>query len=199
MLQPSLIDDGAERWVSVSDAARLEASAGRPINKSSISRFIDRNGDVPVRRDGGGRVVAVEYSALSRARASSLSVQDSRAFMPAPAPSPIASAPAPTSRKRELEERKLELDLGEREGELLDRTAMTMAIEAIAATLTQGMERRRRKLATDTVGLGGVREVELVIKASDRELMRTIINKLQDLAGGLVVEVDADDIETLAA
>ena len=64
-MQASLLDVGGRdgQWVSVSDAARMEASAGRAVNKSSISRFLDRNPDVPVRRDDQGRVKLVEYGA----------------------------------------------------------------------------------------------------------------------------------------
>lgn len=202
MLQPSLLDNAATQWVSVSDAARLEGAAGRAVNKSSISRFIERNPDVPVRRDARSRVVEVEYRALASARAASLSVQDSRSASP---PSIMAfagqpAAPAPTSRKRELEERKLELDLAEREGDLLDRTAQTMALEAIAVTLVQGLERRRRKLATDLVDLGDVRKGELALKAADQDLLRSIIGKLQDIAGEMISGVEASDgVEEAAA
>lgn len=192
MLQPSLLDNSAAQWVSVSDAARLEGAAGRSVNKSSISRFIDRNPDVPVRRDAQGRVVAVEYLALARARASSLSVQDSRALGAAPVVPFVGQPPAqaPTSRKRELEERKLELDLAEREGDLLDRTAQTMALEAIAVTLVQGLERRRRKLATDLVDLGDVRKGELALKTADQDLLKSIIGKLQEIAGEMIAGAD---------
>jgi len=198
MQQPSLLDSSATRWVSVSDAARLEGDAGRAVNKSSISRFIDRNPDVPVRRDARGRVAEVEYFALSKARAGSLSVQDSRAFAPPIHPT-TASMAAPTSRKRELEERKLELDLAEREGDLLDKTAQTMALEAIAVTLVQALERRRRKLATDLVDLGDVRKGELAIKAADRVLLTTIIGKLQDLTEEFIAGAETDHSEDLAA
>lgn len=194
MAQPSLLDAPAGRWVSVSEAARLEGQAGRTINKSSISRFIDRNPDVPVRRDSRGRVVEVEYGALSSARAGSLSVQDSRALTPQPAASQPAP-PAPASRKRELEERKLELDLAEREGGLLARPAIIQAIEVIGVTLQQSLERRRRRLATDLVDLGDVRQGELVLKSADRELLTTIATRLQKIAGGAP---DAEAPEDLA-
>lgn len=190
MLQGSLLDTSADRWVSVSDAARLENA-----NKSSISRFIERNPDVPVRRDAQGKVKSVDYPALRAARAGSLAVQDSQLMV---SPTPVAHAGPATSRKRELEERKLELDLAEREGDLLDRTAVTMALEAIAVTLAQSLERRRRKLATDTVQLGDVRQGELAIKAADRELMNTIVSKLKALSADMVSDAD-DQVEPLAA
>lgn len=186
-MQPSLIDAAVSgHWVSVSDAARLEGAAGRPVNKSSISRFLDRNPDVPVKRDARGRVGEVDYQALSQARAASLSVQDSRAFTPMSAVAPLPSAsPVAGSRKRALEEEKLELDLAERKGELLDRSAVTMAWEAIGVVFTQGLERRRRKLATDMAGLTDLRQAELALKAADRALLEQLVRDLRTLAGDI--------------
>jgi|GEM_PF-772132 len=197
MLQPSLIDQGrGQQWVSVSEAARLEGSAGRPVNKSSISRFIDRNPDVPVKRDARGRVEEVEYLALSEARTSSLSVQDSRALTAPAAPATVTPIAAPAgSRKRALEEEKLELDLAERKGELLDRAAVTMAWEAVGVVFTQGLERRRRKIATELVGLTDIRQAELALKAADRQLLEQLVKDLGALAG----EMTADEPEQAAA
>ena len=198
MIEMSLFPaSAAERWVGVSEAARLEGEAGRPINKSSISRFLSRNEDVPRRLDGRGRVAEVEYGALSRARAASLSVQDSRAYAPAPQlPAPVAAAP---SRKRELEERKLELDLAEREGDVLDRAAITMALETVAVSMTQALERRRRKLATEMVDLGDVRLGELALKSADRKLLEDLVRKLTEIAGEMVAEVEAREDDKAAA
>ncbi|WP_312595700.1 hypothetical protein [Brevundimonas sp.] len=175
----------ASRWVSVSEAARLEGEAGRAVNKSSISRFIDRNPDVPVRRDARNRVTEVDYEALAVARAQSLSVQDSRpAFNAAPAPTP--AAPVVGSRKRDLEVEKLELDLAERKGELLSRAATSMAIDAIGVAFLQGLERRRRTLATQLVGISEQRPMELALKAADTALLNDLVGKLQKLAGDIV-------------
>lgn len=175
----------ASRWVSVSEAARLEGEAGRAVNKSSISRFIDRNPDVPVRRDARNRVTEVDYEALAVARAQSLSVQDSRpAFTAAPAPPP--AAPVVGSRKRDLEVEKLELDLAERKGELLSRAATSMAIDAIGVAFLQGLERRRRTLATQLVGISDQRPMELALKAADTALLNDLVGKLQKLAGDIV-------------
>lgn len=175
---------GNTRWVSVSEAARLEGEAGRAVNKSSISRFIDRNPDVPVRRDGRGRVTEVDYAALAVARASSLSVQDSRQ---APVAAPAAAAtPIIGSRKRDLEVEKLELDLAERKGELLSKAATSMAIDAIGVAFLQGLERRRRALSTKLVGISDQRPMELALKAADTELLNELVGKLQKLAGDMV-------------
>lgn len=175
----------ASRWVSVSEAARLEGEAGRAVNKSSISRFIDRNPDVPVRRDARNRVTEVDYEALAVARAQSLSVQDSRPAFPA-APAPTPAAPVVGSRKRDLEVEKLELDLAERKGELLSRAATSMAIDAIGVAFLQGLERRRRTLATQLVGISEQRPMELALKAADTALLNDLIGKLQKLAGDIV-------------
>lgn len=175
---------GETRWVSVSEAARLEGEAGRAVNKSSISRFIDRNPDVPVRRDGRGRVTEVDYTALAVARASSLSVQDSRQA-PVAAPA-AAAAPIIGSRKRDLEVEKLELDLAERKGELLSKAATSMAIDAIGVAFLQGLERRRRALSTQLVGISDQRPMELALKAADTALLNELVGKLQKLAGDMV-------------
>lgn len=175
----------ASRWVSVSEAARLEGEAGRAVNKSSISRFIDRNPDVPVRRDARNRVTEVDYEALAVARAQSLSVQDSRPAFPA-APAPTPAAPVVGSRKRDLEVEKLELDLAERKGELLSRAATSMAIDAIGVAFLQGLERRRRTLATQLVGISEQRPMELALKAADTALLNDLVGKLQKLAGDIV-------------
>lgn len=175
---------GETRWVSVSEAARLEGEAGRAVNKSSISRFIDRNPDVPVRRDGRGRVTEVDYAALAIARASSLSVQDSRQA-PVAAPA-AAAAPIIGSRKRDLEVEKLELDLAERKGELLSKAATSMAIDAIGVAFLQGLERRRRALSTQLVGISDQRPMELALKAADAALLNELVGKLQKLAGDMV-------------
>lgn len=175
----------ASRWVSVSEAARLEGEAGRAVNKSSISRFIDRNPDVPVRRDARNRVTEVDYDALAVARAQSLSVQDSRPALAA-APAPTPAAPVVGSRKRDLEVEKLELDLAERKGELLSRAATSMAIDAIGVAFLQGLERRRRTLATQLVGISDQRPMELALKAADTALLNDLVGKLQKLAGDIV-------------
>lgn len=173
--------EAARRWVSVSDAAALEAKAGRPINKSSISRFIARNEDLPVRRDAQGRVKEVDYDALVRARGESLSVQDSREAPEAPK---LQAVPA-GSRKRALEEEKLELDLAERKGELLSKVAVTTAVEAMGVAFTQALERRRRGLATEISGIGDVRQAELVLKQADQKLLGNLVKELTRLATGV--------------
>jgi len=172
MEQPFLLEQSGRRWVSVSEAAALETQAGRPINKSSISRFIARNEDLPVKRDGQGRVKEVDYDALIKARGESLSVLDSREAAPA------------GSRKRQLEEEKLELDLADRKRELLSKAAVTMAVEAMGVAFTQALERRRRTLATEIAGLGDVRQAELALKTADRKLLNNLVAELTKLAGG---------------
>ncbi|MET4683697.1 hypothetical protein [Brevundimonas faecalis] len=179
----------ARRWVSVSEAASLEGKAGRPINKSSISRFIARNEDLPVRRDAQGRVKEVDYDALVRARGESLSVQDSREAPEAPK---LQALPA-GSRKRALEEEKLELDLAERKGELLSKAAITMAVEAMGVAFTQALERRRRGLATEISGIGDVRQAELALKQADQKLLGNLVKELTRLATGA-----ADDEQAAA-
>lgn len=181
----SLEATGNTRWVSVSEAARLEGEAGRAVNKSSISRFIDRNPDVPVRRDARNRVTEVDYEALAIARASSLSVQDSRQA-PASVAAVAPAAPVIGSRKRDLEVEKLELDLAERKGELLSRAAHAMAIDAIGVAFLQGLERRRRTLATQLVGISDQRPMELALKVADTALLNDLVGKLQKLAGDMV-------------
>ena len=182
MTEPFLLDGGSSRrWVSVSEAAALEAKAGRPINKSSISRFIARNEDLPVKRDAQGRVKEVDYDALIRARGESLSVQDSRQVAEAPV---AASAGPAGSRKRALEEEKLELDLAERKGELLSKAAVTMAVEAMGVAFTQALERRRRTLATEMAGMSDVRQAEHVLKQADQKLLNNLVAELTKLAGG---------------
>lgn len=183
----------SERWVSVSEAARLEGEAGRPVNKSSISRFLDRNGDVLVRRDERGRVASVEYGSLARARGGSLSVIDSHA---ARAPEPKASKGGglhPRNRKRELEEEKLELDLAERKGEVVDRQAVLMAVETAGLTFTQGLDRRRRRLAQQLEGVTDLREREIIIKQSDRELLTALASALAGAAEGVTADPDLDE------
>lgn len=183
MEQPFLLEAAtARRWVSVSEAAALETQAGRSVNKSSISRFIARNDDLPVKRDAQGRVKEVDYDALVAARSESLSVQDSREVFPAPVP---AAAPAPAgSRKRALEEEKLELDLAERKGEVLARASVTMAIEAMGVAFTQALERRRRNLATEIAGIVDVRAAEATLKTADRKLLENLVTELTKLAQG---------------
>ncbi|GAA0197812.1 hypothetical protein GCM10010203_56010 [Actinomadura yumaensis] len=181
MEQPFLLEQSGRRWVSVSEAAALETQAGRPINKSSISRFIARNEDLPVKRDGQGRVKEVDYDALIKARGESLSVLDSREAAPA---APKAAAAPAGSRKRQLEEEKLELDLADRKRELLSKAAVTMAVEAMGVAFTQALERRRRTLATEIAGLGDVRQAELALKTADRKLLNNLVAELTKLAGG---------------
>lgn len=179
----------SERWVSVSEAARLEAEAGRAVNKSSISRFLDRNSDVLVKRDDRGRVVSVEYGSLARARGASLSVVDSHAGREAQdaRPSKVGGI-QPRNRKRELEEEKLELDLAERKGEVVDLAAVLMAVETAGLTFSQGLERRRRTLAQALEGIDDARERELIIKRSDRELMTALSKALETAAKGQMAE-----------
>lgn len=183
------------RWVTVSEAARLEGLDGRSVNKSSISRFIDRNADVPVRRDARGRVQEVDYDALAEARRGSLAVADSR-----PASLPFAQPPAaaaPASRKRALEEEKLELDLAERKAEVLSRAATVMAVETAGLAFVQSLERRRRGLANKLEGRTA-REIELELKAADRALLEGLAKDLAGAAAGVTIEPMADDVEPVA-
>lgn len=182
----------AELWVSQSEAARRESEAGRPVAQSSISRFIAGNPDLPVRRNAAGQVQAVEYNALVAARRESLGVQD-KLFARAeaegaqsPAGAVVPMAPA-GSRKRQLEEERLELDLAERKSEVLDRSAVEMALESVGVTVMQGLERRRRALATEMAALGDIRTAEIAIKASDRRLLDGLVRELTKVAEGLTV------------
>lgn len=192
----------AEIWVTQSDAARRETDAGRPVTQSSISRFLSANPDVPVRRSASGSVQAVEYNALAAARQESLGVQDKlfargdAAPAPAAAPAVVPMAPA-GSRKRQLEEERLELDLAERKGELLDRSAVQMALEAAGVAFVQGLERRRRALATEMTGVTDLRAAELAIKASDRLLLAQLAKDLAKAAEGLE-PIDVSDASEAA-
>ncbi|HZV84021.1 MAG TPA: hypothetical protein VFF48_03455 [Brevundimonas sp.] len=184
------------RWVTVSEAARLEGLDGRSVNKSSISRFIDRNADVPVRRDTRGRVQEVDYDALAEARRGSLAVADSRpAGLPFAHPPQAAAAPA--SRKRALEEEKLELDLAERKAEVLSRAATVMAVETAGLAFVQSLERRRRGLANKLEGRTA-REIELELKAADRALLEGLAKDLAGAAAGVTIEPMAEDVEPIA-
>ena len=185
-----------QRWVTVSEAARLEGLDGRAVNKSSISRFIDRNADVPVRRDARGRVQEVDYDALAEARRGSLAVADSRPAGLPFAPSPQAPA-APASRKRALEEEKLELDLAERKAEVLSRAATVMAVETAGLAFVQSLERRRRGLANKLEGRPA-REIELELKAADRALLEGLAKDLAGAAAGVTMEPMEEDVEPVA-
>jgi hypothetical protein len=178
------------RWVSQSEAARLETAAGRPVAQSSISRFLDSNPDVPTRRTAAGKVQFVDYEALSLARGASLSVQDKLAGRERHAP-PAHVSPEPprdaTSRKRAAEAENAELNLAERKGEVISRAAVTMAVEAAGAAFVQALERRRKPLAQRVATLGDVRAVELELKSADREMLSAVAELL---AG--VVHADQD-------
>lgn len=182
----------AELWVSQSEAARRESEAGRPVAQSSISRFISGNPDLPVRRNAAGQVQAVEYNALAAARRESLGVQDklfarSEAEAPQMAAGAVVPMAQPGSRKRQLEEERLELDLAERKGEVLDRSAVEMALESVGVTIMQGLERRRRALATELAAIGDIRTAEIAIKASDRLLLDGLVRELTKVAEGLTL------------
>ena len=174
------------RWVSVSEAARLEADAGRPVNKSSISRFLQANTDVPVQRDHGGRVDRVDYGKLVAARTASLAVQDrfsSRAEAPqVPRPPQGFAQQSATDRKRAADAERAELDLAERKGQVLSRDAAVSAIEAAGVTFVQALERRRRTLAQKLTAVADTRAVELELKSADRSLLETLVVDLHAAA-----------------
>lgn len=190
----------AELWVSQSEAARRESEAGRPVAQSSISRFIAGNPDLPVRRNVAGQVQAVEYNALAAARRESLGVQDkllarAEAEGPQTAAGAVVPMAQPGSRKRQLEEERLELDLAERKREVFDRSAVEMALESIGVTVMQGLERRRRALATEMAEVGDIRTAEIAIKASDRLLLDGLVRELTKVAEGLTLPDLSDDAE----
>lgn len=171
-----------QRWVSQSEAARLETAAGRPVAQSSISRFLDANPDVLVQRGPTGKVTVVEYGALARARASSLSVNDKlvgRATEPVADLAPtVRGAVDAAARKRAADAERAELDLAERKRELLSRSAVLQLIEAAGATFIQGLERRRRTLAQKVAGVEDVRLVEHELKSADRTLLEAFVTDL---------------------
>jgi hypothetical protein len=174
----------AECWLTVTEAA---ARAGA--NKSSISRFLAKNADVPVKRNAAGAVVQVEYEALRAARAGSLSVLDSAetrgaAVQAHPAPAAVPATAPQSSRRREIQDELAEIELGQRKGELISRKAVLGAVEAAGVALTQALERRRRALAGKLAGVNDVRAVELELKASDRLLLAALTAELQRAARG---------------
>jgi hypothetical protein len=186
------------RWVSVSDAAALETQAGRPLNKSSVSRFLSRNEDVPVKRDAGGRVQFVDYDALVKARSGSLAVQDSRAVRgePAPAAQSVATPSeevTAASRKRAAEAEMAEIGLAEKKGLLISRQAVQLAIQSAGVAFQQGLERQRRATAQAVAGEEDVRKVELVLKRRDREVLAALVEDLGKAAEGLSVTLAADE------
>ena len=172
----------AERWVGISEAAALEAAAGRPVNKSSVSRFIAGNPDIPVQRMPNGSVKFIEYGAFVAARTTSLSVQDKLSLRdpgPNPVRDPVAQLPTDsTARKRAADAEKAELDLAERKGDLLSRAAAIQAVEAAGAAFVQALERRRRTLAQRLAGLDDPRAVEHELKAADRSLLEALVTDL---------------------
>lgn len=177
-----------ERWVSQKEAAELETRAGRACVQSSISRFLARNTDVPVRRGPSGAVQMVEYNALAAARAASLPVQDRQAAQPGRVePAEFAPGARAPSRKRQIEDELLEMQLAEKKGQLVSRASVQSAVETAGLAFVQALDRRRRVLATRLAGVEDVREVELAMKAADRELLETLAGDLAAAADGLTV------------
>lgn len=176
-----------ERWVSQSEAARLMGVA-----QSSISRFLAANPDVPVKRNDRGAVKEVEFNALAEARGSSLSVQDKAAERtPFVSSSPSSQLPFEEAveqpRRKNLRDVVLEMDIAERKGELIDRQSAQSAIETAGLKFVQALDRRRRSLAGRLAGLSSAREIELKLKAEDRELMEALVADLIRAADGLVM------------
>lgn len=175
-----------ERWVSQKEAAELETRAGRACVQSSISRFLARNPDVPVRRGPNGAVQVVEYNALAAARAASLPVHDRQAAQTWSEPAePVERGGRQPSRKRQLEDELLEMQVGEKRKTLISRAAVQMAVETAGLAFAQAMERRRRVLAGKIAGVEDAREVELALRASDRDLLEALAGDLTAAAEGL--------------
>lgn len=169
----------SERWLTVSEAATQLGC-----NKSSISRFLNKNTDVAVRRNGAGQVVAVEFTALQAARRSSLAVQDHAERVEAAQPvaaAPVAAVPV-SSRRRAVQDEIAELDLAERKGELISRVAVFQAVETAGVALVQAMEQRRRALAQRLAGLNDVRAIEAELKAADRGALTALSAALREMS-----------------
>lgn len=188
------------RWVTVSQAADLEAAAGRKVNKSSISRFLAGNPDIPVQRSAPseafphGQVRMVDYDALAAARQGSLGVQDKlferEAAETVSRPSPPSDS---ASRKRAAEAEMAELKLAEQRRAVIDATAVTLAVEAAGAAFAQNLERRRRALASALAGIEDVRTVETELKKADRALLEAIARDLQGAASGQIGDGTSDE------
>lgn len=186
------------RWVSQSEAARLETEAGRPLAQSSVSRFLARNPDVPVQRNSSGAVAFVDYDALVNARRGSLAVQDSReARFEAPGgqerPPARSDEGSAATRKRAAEAELAEIGLAERKRELISRAAVQLAIQTAGLAFSQGLDRTRRGTAQRVAGIEDVRAVELALKERDRDLLNALVTALNGAAEGITAVQEEDD------
>lgn len=138
-----------EEWVSITDAAQRLTALGRPVDRSTLSRYIAQHADaLPSRRDG--RATLVEFWALCAHRGENIRVAE-----PAPAEVPAAAAEATRSRGARFG------------GSQVDGAARKAMAQAEMAELDLA-ERRRELTPTAEVEQAGHDAIALMNSAFDR-------------------------------
>jgi len=191
-----------QRWVSLVEAAALEAAEGRPLSKPTVCRYLKRHPEIPVQRSRNGAVVRkLDYAAFRAHRLSNINVADAHPAAMAPAepagafftPNPLPllpgaqiapSAPATAAaRKTEAQAQKVELELAERTGRLVGRQAASRAVQELGAAFSAALDKLERRLATRVVGVEDERAAQTVIRGECRSLRAELAEQVRRASG----------------
>lgn len=140
-----------ELWVSITDAAQRLTALGRPIDRSTLSRYIAQHGEaLPTRRDG--RATLVEFHALCAHRGENIRVTDAAPAAVEPAASAAGLRGRETkrfggsqvdgaARKAMAQAEMAELDLAERRQQLAPTAEVEQAGHDAIALMNASFER----------------------------------------------------------
>lgn len=198
-----------QRWVSLGEAAALEAAAGRPITKPTVCRYLKRHPEIPVQRSVRGDLVRkLDYGAFAAHRMANELVLEAHgqvapqalppeiaatapgaaqdAFFAPPAlgqpPAPQfapSAALTPAARKTEAQAQKVELELAERTGRLVSRQAASRAVQDLSAAFAAALDKLERQLAARVVGVEDERQAQIVIRKECRTVRAELAERMR--------------------
>lgn len=194
-----------QQWVTLGEAAALEAAAGRRISKPTVCRYLKRHPEIPVQRSARGDLVRkLDYRAFALHRIANERVVDAHGQVAPPdppaeppgaavdaisalnapstfSPSHIAPSPPATAaqRKTEAQAAKFELELAERTGRLVGRQAASRAVQELGAAFAAALDRLERRLASRVVGVDDERAAQTVIRGECRSLRAELAEQVR--------------------
>lgn len=194
-----------QQWVTLGEAAALEAAAGRPISKPTVCRYLKRHPEIPVQRSARGDLVRkLDYRAFAAHRIANDRVVDAHGQVAPPDLTPEASgvavdafrapaglppllgaqiapsAPASAAqRKTEAQAARFELDLAERTGRLVGRQAASRAVQELSAAFAAALDKLERRLASRVVGVDDERAAQTVIRGECRSLRAELAEQVR--------------------
>lgn len=199
-------------WISITDAAARLNSAGDPVDRTTLSRYLKQHAEaLPTRREGRSNLV--EFGALAAHRAENIRIRGAAAapvvtaatVMPGQGTRFKGSQSEGAARKAQADAELREMDLAERRGELTavdevdkaGRAAIAMMQSAFERAIDSDAARASVKYSWDE------RLVRLVLKGFVRngidEFHREVLKYLDGFSRAKMAAEQGDDMPAEAS